>query len=157
MTSRYPPVLFSAAEIDILLSKGFRAHVSRGPMGEETALTKEPLAEVVTRLLERVAAGSMTAEIDGRVVAVLDAQARNLAIDVNPLVTNGVRIAPLLPGGGLHPWRNRRFPSALARTGWHVSLSSGSRELLRAGRGVSALTGHVYVHPTAIRELRRIL
>lgn len=120
-------------------------------------MTERPLGEALMRLLDQVASGSAEAKIDGTLVAVLDAEGRNLTIDVDPFLTAGTHDDSPGPQAHLSLWKNRGIPSALARSGWQVSLQSESRELMRMGRGVSALTGHVHASPTALWKLRRFL
>ncbi len=120
-------------------------------------MTERPAAELLTRMLVHISAGSAEAKIDGTLVATIDGEDRKVTIDLDPLLDAGSRTGALLPEGGLPLWRNRGLPSALARSGWQVSVVSESHELLRMGRGVSRLTGHVHASPRALWKLRRIL
>ena len=112
--------------------------------------------EDLVALLSWVAGGSLEARIDGAPFAVLNGRNRELTIDL-------ARLAPELPvqrtgiGSRLVAiWELRGLPSALARSGWQVSLRDGSHELVRMGRSASALTGHVHVSPGGWRRWRRL-
>lgn len=100
-------------------------------------------------LLSCVAGGSLEARIDGAPFAVLNGRTRDLTLDLG-------RLAPDLPARRLGLgsrlvalWELRGLPSALARSGWQVSLRDGAHELVRMGRSASALTGHIHVSPAA--------
>ncbi|MGI0071177.1 MAG: hypothetical protein ACRECT_03800 [Thermoplasmata archaeon] len=120
-------------------------------------MTATTVALDLARLLDRLGGGSFRATIDGTLAVELNADGRNLTVDLDPIVGKGGRIPTALHLGHLSLWKARGVPSALARAGWQVRLRDGSRELVRLGRDVSPITGHVHVSPAALAELGRFL
>ncbi len=123
----------------------------------ERVVTSESVGSVLVELLRRVAGGTAQADLDGAPFAVIDGEKRNLTVQIAPLLeaTQGERSAR--PEVHFRLWEERGVPSALARSGWHVSVRDGPHEMIRLGRDVSALTGHVHVSPTALWKLRRFV
>jgi hypothetical protein len=109
-------------------------------------------------LLSRVSAGSAEVALDSVPFASVDAPARNLELQILPLLRGprGARSTdrPKSPFG---VWRSRGVPAELARRGWRLTLYDGTDELLVLGRGTSALTGHVRLHPAALLKLRKLV
>lgn len=116
----------------------------------------ESVARAFAGLLARVVGGSAEADVDGAPFVVLDGDKRDLTVQVAPLLDEARQERSALHEGHLRLWEARGVPSALARSGWHVSFRDGSHEMIRLGRDVSALTGHVHVSPTALWKLRRL-
>lgn len=108
-------------------------------------------------LLGRIAGGQAEAVLDGAPLVRIDGAGRDLTVQIAPFL----EVAPQErsgPGEGfLRLWEARGVPSALARSGWQVSVRDGPHEIIRLGRDVSALTGHVHVSPVALWRLRRFL
>lgn len=117
---------------------------------------REPLDELV-RWLNRFSAGTLQATVDGEPVAQLDADKRDLTVQIDLLLEESKEGHALLQESHLRLWEVRGIPSALARSGWHVSLRAGPTELIGLGRNASALTGHVHVSPSGLWKLRRML
>ena len=113
-------------------------------------------AQALVSLLGRIAGGRAEADVDGVPFAVLDGEKRNLTIQIAPLLEEPPTGRSVLHEGRLRLWEARGVPSALARAGWHVGFQDGPHEILRLGRDVSALTGHVHVSPAALWKLRRL-
>ncbi len=113
------------------------------------------LAQSLAHFLQNFSAGSAEASIDGLPFAELDADQRNLTVRIDPLRTEGRSMRSLLSESHLHLWETRGVPGSLARAGWRVSLHEGPSELVRLGRDVSPLTGHVHVSPSVLLRRRR--
>ncbi len=100
-------------------------------------------------LLSCVVGGSLEARIDGAPFAALDGEARELTLELGRLGPELGRRRSGLSARLVELWEFRGLPSALARSGWRVNIRDGGRELVRMGRTVSALTGHVHVSRAA--------
>ena len=122
----------------------------------ELTVTSEAVATTLVDLLRRVTGGKVEADVDGAPFVVIDGERRNLTVHVGPLLDDARPDRSPLREGHLRLWEVRGIPSALARSGWHVSLRDGPHEMIRLGRDVSALTGHVHVSPIALWKLRRL-
>ncbi|MGI0052681.1 MAG: hypothetical protein ACREC5_03640 [Thermoplasmata archaeon] len=120
-------------------------------------MTDQKGVEDLVRWLGLIGGGSLRAEIGGALLAEIDGEGRNVTVDLDALLGEGMSTHPKLPMGYLDLWKARGVPSALARTGWQVRLRAGPHELIRLGRDVSALTGHVHVGVAALWELPRLL
>ena len=96
--------------------------------------------------------------MDSVPLASVDAEARDIVVQIGPLLARPERLRPFLgESGPTSLWRSRGLPSALARSGWRVSVREDSREILSVGRGTSPLAGHVHVSPAALWKLRKLL
>jgi hypothetical protein len=120
-------------------------------------VTEPSGAEVLAGLLRQISGGKIEAQLDGTAIASIDGESRTVTVHLDPLLAGDRPSLPRLHEGHLKLWSARGVPSSLARSGWHVSLQSGEQELVGLGRGVSALTGHVRVSPSALWKLRRLL
>lgn len=99
----------------------------------------------------------MSIDWDGTPWVEIDADQRNLEVDVSPVVDLRPDLPHLLSRGLGEMRRNRRVPRRLSELGWRVTLKIGKRPLVRLGRGASALTGNVHVELSALPELARRL
>ena len=120
-------------------------------------MTSQSLGSVLVEILRRIGGGTAEADLDGAPLAILDGEGRNLTVQLAPFLEVAQREHAPRPGAELRLWEARGVPSALARSGWHVSLRYGPHEMIRLGRDVSALTGHVHVSPSALWKLRRFV
>lgn len=111
----------------------------------------------VVRLLTQMAGGKLEAKLDGVPLATIDAEARNVTLDIGGLEKEDIKARSHVKEGIVNLWQARGVGGELARAGWHVSVTSEQKEIVRAGRDVSVLTGHVYVSPAAFRKIRKLL
>lgn len=87
----------------------------------------------------------------------LDAGRQEVEVQIDPFLTVERKVRAVAPPQAqLHLWEARGLPSTLARSGWKVVFQDGPRELIRMGRGVSPLTGHVWVSPAGLWKMRRL-
>jgi hypothetical protein len=119
--------------------------------------TSREFADDLVRLLTHVAGGSAKVSVDGAPFVELDGIGRNVTVRMGPLFGGGVGLRDLMRESHVRIWEARGLPSALARSGWHVSFQDGPGELVGLGRDVSALTGHVHVSARALWKLGRVL
>ncbi len=121
-------------------------------------MTVTEMSGLLVRFLSRLSGGSVQIGIDAAPFASVDAQSRNLDLQIAPLLRGqrGARSIVREEGpAGL--WRARSIPTELARRGWRLTLYDGTHELLALGRGTSALAGHIHVNPTALWKLRKLV
>ena len=128
------------------------------PTLTRTGLTAAEMSSFVGSLLSRVSAGSVQVDLDTVPFASVDGEARNLDLQIDPLV-RGLAGTRSTPGRGrpIGLWNSRRLPTELARRGWRLTLYDGTNELMVLGRGTSALTGHVHLNPAALWRLRKLV
>lgn len=120
-------------------------------------MTAESAARAFVSLLARVRSGRAEAELDRAPLVTLDGDAKDLVVQIGPLWETTHRGSSLLRETPVRLWEARGVPSALARSGWRVSFRDGPQEMIRLGRDVSALSGHVHVSPAALWKLRRLV
>ncbi len=114
-------------------------------------------ADLLVEMLHHVTGGSVQARVGGSSVLTLDADAHNLEMDFDLFARLEQRVrSSISPIHPLRWWEIRGVPTTLARSGWQLTLREGPHEILRLGRGVSALTGHVHVRAGALWKLRRL-
>jgi len=111
----------------------------------------------MVRLLTQMAGGKLEATIDGQPLARIDAEARTVSLDISGLEKEDIKARANFREGFVNLWQARGIGGELARAGWNVSVTSDEKELVRAGRDVSALTGHVHVSLAALRKARKLL
>jgi hypothetical protein len=125
--------------------------------GPGRIVTGTERAAEVARILTRLTNGSLRLEVDGRLLAELDAGSRTVRVQAEPILGIERRLRALPSEDRPHLWEGRGLPGALARTGWRMTVEDGGEELVRVGHGVSALTGHLALSPRALWRLRRLL
>jgi hypothetical protein len=118
-------------------------------------VTARETADDLLRLLTQVAGGSAELRIDGAPFVAFDGNGRNVTVQMRSVLAGGTGIRGLLREDHVHLWQVRGVPSALARSGWNVSIRDGPDEVVRMGRDASALTGHVHVSARALLKLGR--
>ena len=121
------------------------------------SVSSRSLSRTFAETLERISGGSLEATIDGAPFEVVDADHRDVTVQVDPLLESDRSMHSFFAEERVRLWEARGVPSALARAGWAVRLRDGPDDLVRLGRGVSTLTGHVHVSLAALRKLRRVL
>ena len=120
-------------------------------------MTSASVATAFVRLLDRIAGGTAEAMLDGAPFVRIDGETRDVTVQIAPILGAARSERSGSSEGSLRLWEVRGVPSALARSGWHVSFRDGPHEMVRVGRDVNALTGHVHVSPAALWKLRRLL
>jgi hypothetical protein len=121
-------------------------------------MTAAEMSALLGDLLSKVSDGTIDVDVDSVPLASVDAKSRNLEVQIVPLLRGerGTR-SIAWQGGPLDLWRSRKVPAELARRGWRLTLYDGTEELLVMGRGTSALTGHIHLHPAALWKLRKLV
>jgi len=112
--------------------------------------------EQIPVLLGMLASGSISIKIDGDPLVSVNADRKDIDVQVAPLRDHAGDLGSVASGGGMDLLRSAGVPFALARDEWRVSIRDGDRPLIDIGRGTSSLTGHVRVHLAAVDELRRL-
>ncbi|MGI0054132.1 MAG: hypothetical protein ACREBZ_00160 [Thermoplasmata archaeon] len=121
-------------------------------------MSSQSPARLFLDLLGRVTGGAVQADVDGRRVLNLDGERRNLEVQIDPFLRVERQIrSSQSPLGHMRLWELHGAPSTLARSGWCVSFQEGSEDVIRVGRGVSPLTGHVHLSPAGLWKLRKLL
>jgi hypothetical protein len=120
-------------------------------------MPRDPPIEALTDWLTRLTAGSLGASVDGTEIARVDADARVVTVQLDPLLDPRTAGGRAFPGVRVPLWSVRGVPSALARRGWRVNVRSEGRDIVNLGRDVSPLTGHVRLHLRGLGRLRRLL
>jgi hypothetical protein len=126
--------------------------MSKAPM------TASEISGLLAGLLSAVSGGSAQVQIDSAPFATLDAESRDLAVQIGPFLNESRRKhSGVLHESPIGLWNGRSIPSELARRGWRVTVCDGPDELMALGRGTSALLGHVHVSSTGLWKLRKLL
>ena len=109
------------------------------------------------QLLSRLTAGSLAIDFRGAPFVRLDAEHRDVEVRVDPLVRRPGEpsVRADAPEVGIRDALG--LARDLARTGWQMTVYRGEKSVLSAGRGHSALTGHVSADLVALWRLRKEL
>jgi hypothetical protein len=118
-------------------------------------MTDRKAAGLFVQSLRHLQGGALQVAWDGAPWASVDATARNLELQIEPLIDNVGEGRSILHEAHVRLWELRGVPAALARAGWRVTLRDGLQEVLRLGRDTSALTGHMRVSPAGLGKLLR--
>lgn len=109
-------------------------------------------------LIEQISGGQLSIDWDGVPWIEIDADQRDLEVDITPVKNLTKELPRLLLSGGVGEMRQGlSIPRRLSELGWRVTLKVGKRPLARLGRGASALTGNVRVELGALPALLRLL
>ena len=129
-----------------------------GRVPRRAPMTATEMSSLLVRFLSGLSGGSVEVDIDSAPFASVDAQSRNLDLQIAPLLSGQRRGRSIMQlGGPVGLWKARRIPTELARRGWRLTLYDGTHELLALGRGTSALTGRIHVNPAALWKLRKLV
>jgi hypothetical protein len=116
------------------------------------------LSGLLAGVLGALSGGSAKVQIDSAPLATVDAESKNLEVQIGLFLDEPRRKRPMeLKEGPVGLWKGRSIPSELARQGWRLTLYDGPDELMALGRGTSALTGHVHVSPAGLWKMRKLL
>ena len=113
------------------------------------------------QLLELFSSGSLSAQVNGRPLAKIDAETRSLDLDVVGIKETGLKLTDLAKSEdsgyfGLLK-TSKQTAKELAEIGWKLSLYDRGSSVLSMGSGVSKLTGHVWVNPFKLRSILKTL
>jgi hypothetical protein len=107
--------------------------------------------------LRSLSSGSLTVDVAGDRFVSLDADRKDVAVRVEPILrtTYPESPTPHAPPMGLR--ESIGLAGALAHAGWRVDVSREGHTVVSMGRGHSALTGHLSGDPIALWRLRKAL
>lgn len=115
-------------------------------------------APVRLDLIEQLSGGQLSIDWNGEPWIEIDADERNVEMDVLPVKDLTRELPRLLMSGGLGEMRqNLRVPRQLSELGWRVTLKVGKRRVAELGRGANPRTGNVHVELGALPGLLRLL
>ncbi len=114
-------------------------------------------AQTLTRLLGGLKGGSLAMEVSGAPLLILDANAREVQFDLDPLLPRQGELRGLLHEEKVSLWKNLGVPGDLARMGWRVRLRLEQEDVLALGRGTNPLLGHVHLSRGSLKLLRKEL
>jgi hypothetical protein len=109
----------------------------------------------LTRLLGGLTGGSVRMEISGNRLLTVNADEREVELDLDPLLPRRGEIQGLLHEEKVSLWKNLGVPRDLARMGWRVRLRLEQEDVLALGRGTSPMLGHVHLSRGSLKLLRR--
>jgi hypothetical protein len=114
-------------------------------------------------LLSLFQSGILTASVNGVPLAKIDAESRTFEVEATGVKESGIRLSQIieLEGGGKGIkglLSGGEFAAKqLSDNGWKLGLYDGGSEILRAGSGVSRLTGYVHFNPLKLRKILKSL
>ena len=121
-------------------------------------MARSPPAPMGLALIEQISGGQLSIDWDGIPWIEMDADRRNLEVDLAPVKTLAKELPRLLLSGGFREMRHGlRIPRRLSELGWTVTLRVGKRPIAWLGRGASALTGNIRVELGALPALLRLV
>lgn len=121
-------------------------------------MAQSPPAPMGLALIEQISGGQLSIDWDGVPWVEMDADRRNLEVDLAPVKALAKELPRLLLSGGFREMRHGlRIPRRLSELGWTVTLRVGKRPVAWLGRGASALTGNIRVELGALPALLRLV
>lgn len=118
---------------------------------------RSSLEDDLSELLEMLKGGSVRIAAEGEILAAVDADQRNVRVDVQPFLQEWRKLLRAAPRDSKTARGATGVPRLLAEEGWQVALYDRDKEVARLGRGTSALTGHIHIDLAAVGLLREIL
>ncbi len=112
------------------------------------------------KLLSMFESGILTVEVNGFPLAKVDAESRSLDLEAQGIKECGIKLSKLIEfetgGKGIKTMISTSESTArrLSESGWSLALYDRGSTILKMGRGVSRLTGHIQVN---LLKLRKIL
>ena len=112
------------------------------------------------KLLSMFESGILTVEVNGFPLAKVDAESRSLDLEAQGIKECGIKLSKLIEfetgGKGIKTMISTSESTArrLSERGWSLALYDRGSTILKMGRGVSRLTGHIQVN---LLKLRKIL
>jgi hypothetical protein len=124
-------------------------------------MTKQRKSDADTlELLSMFESGILTVEVNGFPLAKVDAESRSLDLEAQGIKECGIKLSKLIEfetgGKGIKTMISASESTArrLSERGWSLALYDRGSTILKMGRGVSRLTGHIQVN---LLKFRRIL
>lgn len=111
-------------------------------------------------LLSMFESGILTVEVNGFPLAKVDAESRSLDLEAQGIKECGIKLSKLIEfetgEKGIKTMISASESTArrLSERGWSLALYDRGSTILKMGRGVSRLTGHIQVN---LLKLRKIL
>lgn len=106
--------------------------------------------------LESLSRGTITVSVSGYPVVSIDAGRKEVEVEVKGVREVGLSLRTFTRSGqgrGSALRTSESMAKGLSSLGWKLTLYEGGDELVRMGRGVSRLTGHISVNPIRLRRL----
>lgn len=109
-------------------------------------------------LIQHLCAGQLSIDWDGVPWVEVDADRKNLEVDVEPVKDLAWDLPRLLISGGFAQLRLDLYvPRRLSELGWRVTLKVGTRPVARLGRDSRGLLGNFRLESGALPELLGLL
>jgi len=130
---------------------------------ESTRKTERPEQAVLLRMLSSVASGSLTINLNNFPFVKIDGKAKTLDVEIKGFEQSGLKIGDIMPSGkGKGSFldtvkQSTDFARGLHDDGWSIRVFEGEQSLLKMGRGVSSMTGFVWLNPLKIPRLMRLI
>jgi hypothetical protein len=115
------------------------------------------------RLLSSFVSGNLTVSVNNFPFVKIDGETKTLDVEIKGLEQSGLKMGSFIQSGTskgnfLDTIRQSSgMAHRLHNEGWSIRVFEGESSLLKVGRGVSPMTGFVWVNPLKIPRLMRLI
>jgi hypothetical protein len=124
---------------------------------------KQKTQESLLRLLSFFEYGSVTITVNNFPFAKIDIASKLLDVELRGILESGLKLGELFDSNALGGnvvdaiKRSGDFAKNLNRNGWSIRVYEGESSILKLGRGLSPLTGYVWLNPLKLSKLLRVI
>ncbi len=121
---------------------------------------KDPL---ITHVLSEFVSGTLTITVNSFPLAKIDGESKTLDVEVKGFRESGLHLGELLQIGDSKKGflekikQSNSFAQSLHEDGWKVRVFEGDESLLTMGRGVSPLTGFMWLNPLKLPKIMSLI
>lgn len=119
--------------------------------------------EMLFASLSDFLSGTLTISVNKFPFIKIDGETKTLDVEVKGLKESGLRLDELAPAGDSKKgfFETMRMPGAIAKNlheqGWKLRVFEGDESLIAMGRGVSSITGFVWLNPLKLSKIRKLI
>ncbi len=130
-------------------------------MKEDTGNISSTDPEAFANRLSDFLSGSLTIVVDNFPLVKIDAEKKTFDLELKGFEESGLRLSDLMGSSKKGFLDSIRQSGGLAHTldkeGWNLRVFDGNDTVLSLGRGVTSLTGFVWLNPLKLSRLLRFI
>jgi len=125
-------------------------------------MASNPERDLLIHSLSDFLSGSLTVTVNKLPFAKINGETKSLDIELKGLNETGLRLGELVETGerkmGLIQTirESNEIAKKLHDQGWKVSVFDGNESLVAIGRGVSSITGYMWMNPLKLSKIRKL-
>jgi hypothetical protein len=118
--------------------------------------------ELVQALTTSLISGVVTVTVNNFPFLKIDGESKTLDVEIKGFEESGVRLNDILQkdskGNALDSIRKSgNLAGSLNADGWMIRVFDGTDTLFKMGKGVSSITGHVWINPLKLPKLMKLI